>query len=630
MSLIDPRSTRLLRIVFTLIIGALIVSGCSGSSSDDSIPADNQSLTETELANSDGEATNEIVGNDNGAPADVVTEQTNEVAIQAPPESPSPTPDESSTESIVDSPDQPTLSSTSVTFDITVPAYQSNTLQVRLQWGDKDISAQFVVDESWSLVENFPLDTENELIVIFNDDNGAITLGSFEQTFRTGTRESETFQISADQFDTDPWDTDGDGVSNFDELIAGNDPTVAGSAPSTIQPLLAVEANLELVQDKTFRISWQPSEGAQFYRVLENPDGLSGFSQISDDLVPSVQSFDHRVAIHARVNAQYLVQSCNGNGCVDSAPVVVIGTLDSAIGYFKASNTGFGDSFGSALSISADGNTLAVAAPNEGSSATTVNGDQNDESGGTGAVYIFTRNAGNWHQQAYLKASNSEAGDAFGHSLSLSADGNTAAVGTIREDSAATGVNGIEGDNLAPNSGAVYVFVRIGEVWQQQAYLKASNTDEFDRFGQDISLSADGNTLAVGADGEGSAATGVNGDQNDNSLSSAGAVYVFVRSSGLWQQQAYLKANNTENDPSGNFSQNSDGFGFSLSLSSDGKTLAVGASGEDSAATGINGDQNNNAAGNSGAVYVFVRNDGLWQQQAYLKASSDWHRRRSE
>ena len=93
------------------------------------------------------------------------------------------------------------LVSTRINFDITVPAYQSNALQVRLQWGEKDVSAQFVVDESWSIVDDFPVDTENELFVFFNDDNGAITLGSVEQTFRTGTSESETFQITADQFD---------------------------------------------------------------------------------------------------------------------------------------------------------------------------------------------------------------------------------------------------------------------------------------------------------------------------------------------------------------------------------------------------------------------------------------------
>ena len=122
----------------------------------------------------------------------------------------------------------------------------------------------------------------------------------------------------------------------------------------------------------------------------------------------------------------------------------------------------------------------------------------------------------------------------------MSADGNTLAVGALFEDSAATGINGDESDNSALSSGAVYVFARQGNVWQQQAYLKASNAGEGDRFGAALSLSADGNTLAVGAIEEASAAVGINNEQNDDSADYAGAAYVFVRSGSLWQQEAYL------------------------------------------------------------------------------------------
>ena len=168
--------------------------------------------------------------------------------------------------------------------------------------------------------------------------------------------------------------------------------------------------------------------------------------------------------------------------------------------------------------------------------------------------------------------------------------------GAFLEDGAATGVNGNQNDNSADNSGAVYVFVRSGELWQQQAYIKASNTGEDDSFGMAVSLSADGNTLAVGTTREDSAATGINGNQNDDSVEQAGAAYVFTRSAGLWQQQAYIKASNNEFE---------DGFGRAVSLSADGNTLAVGAIDEDSSATGINGDQNNNSTPSSGAVYLY-------------------------
>jgi hypothetical protein len=169
-------------------------------------------------------------------------------------------------------------------------------------------------------------------------------------------------------------------------------------------------------------------------------------------------------------------------------------------------------------------------------------------------------------------------------------------------------VDGDQRDNEAPLSGAVYVFTRLGTAWRQQAYLKASNTDENDFLGSSVAL--DGDMLAVGAQGEASTATGVNGDQSNNEAPS-GAVYVFTRSDTTWRQQAYVKASNT--DPG-------DGFGISVAL--DGDTLAVGAWGEDSAATGVDGDQSNNEARESGAVYVFTRSGTTWQQQAYLKASN--------
>ncbi len=498
-------------------------------------------------------------------------------------------------------------STTRVNFVITVPVYVSNALQVRLVWGSADIIAMWNRDELWTASVDFPANTENELAVTFSDGNGAITLGSFETSYKTGTSVSETYQITANQFDTDRWDSDGDGQSNLSEAIAGTNP----QSSDAFEP---VQASLELVQDKTFRISWQQSEVVQFYRVFENPDGTSGFTDISGDLNATTTIFDHRVPLYARVNAEYLVQSCNNQGCVDSEPVMVMGTLDNAIGYFKASNTDFRDRFGHAVSLSANGNTLAVGAMFESSAAIGINGNQDDNSTtDSGAVYLFVRNGDTWQQQAYIKASNTEANDFFGEVISLSADGNTLAVGAAKEQSAATGINGNQDDNSSTDSGAVYVFVRNGEIWHQQAYVKASNTEAQDLFGSAVSLSADGNTLAVGARFESSGAIGINGNQGDDSARLSGAVYVFVRNGEIWQQQAYVKASNTGSN---------DRFGGVVRLSADANTLAVGAHREDSAATGINGDQNNNSARSSGAVYVFIRNGETWQQQAYMKASN--------
>jgi len=354
----------------------------------------------------------------------------------------------------------------------------------------------------------------------------------------------------------------------------------------------------------------------------------------------------------------------NGNQSDNSAPdsgaayvFVRTGTTWSQQAYLKASNADAYDEFGP---VAIAGDTIVIGAPGEASSAIGVNGDQSDKSApGSGAAYVFVREGTNWIQQAYLKASNAEAGDAFGRSVAISGD--TVLVGANFESSSAPGVNGDQSNNDRSNAGAAYVFVRSGTNWTQQAYLKASNPQESasfglsvavcsetvvvgafgegnysgaayvfarngtnwapqaylkasnaesnDFFGIDVSVSGD--IIAVGANSEDSNASGVNGNQNDNSAPYAGAVYIFLRNGDNWTQQAYLKGSNPEYN---------DQFGGSVSLSGD--TLVVGAALESSSATGINGNQNNNNAPISGAAYVFVREGNIWRQQAYLKASN--------
>lgn len=216
-------------------------------------------------------------------------------------------------------------------------------------------------------------------------------------------------------------------------------------------------------------------------------------------------------------------------------------------------------------------------------------------------------------RDTYLKASNAGAYEHFAETVALSADGNTLAVGAIFEDSAATGVDGDQDDFSAPNAGAVYVFVREDDRWSQQAYIKASNTEAGDRFGFSVALSHDGSTLAVGAMGEDSAATGVDRDQTDNAMDNAGAAYVFAREGGTWSQQAYVKASNTGGAEEG------DQFGYDVALNADGTTLAVSAIAEDSSASGIDGDQDDDSIADVGAVYVYARSGSGWSQQAYVK-----------
>lgn len=232
-------------------------------------------------------------------------------------------------------------------------------------------------------------------------------------------------------------------------------------------------------------------------------------------------------------------------------------------------------------------------------------------------------------QQAYIKASNTPlCGVAtycdFGRSVALSADGNTLAVGSPQESSPSTGIGGSQDgsrDRSKEYSGAVYVFTRSGSTWLQQAYIKASNAGYHNFFGSSVSLSADGNVLAVGAPGEGGMGAGVAADQRQGGVddaglphSDSGAVYVFARVAGAWSQESYVKAENA---------RYSTHFGAALAVSGDGKTLAVGSPEEFSAANTVNGNQLDYSADQAGAVYILTHGAGTCTYQAYLKPADN-------
>ena len=191
--------------------------------------------------------------------------------------------------------------------------------------------------------------------------------------------------------------------------------------------------------------------------------------------------------------------------------------------------------------------------------------------------------------EQYLKASNVGAEDVFGQEVDISGD--TLVVGAPFESGDASSTAASPNDNLL-GAGAAYVFVRNGDRWEQQAYLKASNPDEFDIFGGSVAISGD--TIVVGSNESGDAASTME-SPNDNAFAS-GAAYVFERTGTTWEQTAYLKASNTES-----------GDIFASSVAIAGDTIVVGAFGED---------------GGAGAVYIYERDGGGWMQTAYLKASN--------
>jgi len=345
----------------------------------------------------------------------------------------------------------------------------------------------------------------------------------------------------------------------------------------------------------------------QAYLKASNPD--------TDDRFGGSVSVSGDTVVVGAANEQSSAVGVNGNDAdnsADNAGAVYVfvrsGSTWSQEAYLKASNAEAADEFGYSVSLSGD--TLVVGAWSEGSGATGVNGSELNNptiAFRSGAAYVFVRSGTSWSQEAYLKASNTGLEDHFGFSVAI--DGDTVVVGSTAESSSATGVNGNESDNSAPIAGAAYVFVRNGTSWTQEAYLKASNTEVLDVFGFSVSVSGD--TVVVGADGEDGSVAGVDGNASDNGASSAGAAFVFRRNGTTWSQEAYLKASNP-----GAF----DTFGSTVSIADD--TVVVGATGEDSDATGVNGNQADESAALSGAAYVFRRNGTIWSQEAYLKASN--------
>lgn len=329
--------------------------------------------------------------------------------------------------------------------------------------------------------------------------------------------------------------------------------------------------------------------------------------------------------------------------------------------------------FGASLALSANGRTLAVGAPEERSNARGINGDAaNRDAYGAGAAYIFMDNGSTWSQQAYIKARNTAAkvetcsrldisGTAvfpctpqhFGFSVALSADGNLLAVGAPEEGAnftpgSAAVLSGlsITGETIFGGGvGAVHTFARNNGGWAEQAHLPGSSADPtMARFGAVVALSSDGTVLAANTDKDISvlthlggvwsaptqvwrvpAAGALTGSHNPFAMSRDGSTLAvldrsggtdvqlrtFTRTGDAWTQQPALPV------------KAADGFftnSVMLSLSADGRMLAVGNLDDASNASGINGNPNNQALYSAGAVNVYRRDGTTWAHRAYLKA----------
>lgn len=284
--------------------------------------------------------------------------------------------------------------------------------------------------------------------------------------------------------------------------------------------------------------------------------------------------------------------------------------------YLKAANAEAGDQFGMAVAISGD--TIVVGANKEDSNDTTIingtTGSADNSAADSGAVYVFKRTDSSWTEQAFIKPQNTDAGDLFGQAVGI--DGDTIVVGALNESANdVVIVNGTtaSADNSSSEAGAAYVFKRTGASWAEEAYLKPQNAGAGDHFGNSVSISSE--TIVIGAVDEDSNQTSTtNGTiaSADNSLSQAGAAYVFKRTGTSWAEEAYLKSPNADA---------SDQFGRSVGISAD--IIIVGADGESSNVTKIltRGTVSaDNSTSHSGAAYLFERTGTNWAATAYLKA----------
>ncbi len=222
-----------------------------------------------------------------------------------------------------------------------------------------------------------------------------------------------------------------------------------------------------------------------------------------------------------------------------------------------------GDRFGQDVAL--DGNTVVA-----GADLATVGGNTFQ-----GAAYVFVVCTGLVEQQI-LNAGDGASGDGFGQAVSI--DGDTAVIGAPNDD---IGMN--------TGQGSVYVFVRNGATWTQQAKLTADDGEATDRLG--YSVAVNGDTLAAGAISDDIAhIVGLMADQ--------GSTYVFVRNGTTWTQQAKLTADD---------GLAGDQFGRAVAI--EGNTAVVGAFRDDD---GLNLNQ--------GSAYVFERSGTTWTQQQKLTA----------
>lgn len=242
--------------------------------------------------------------------------------------------------------------------------------------------------------------------------------------------------------------------------------------------------------------------------------------------------------------------------------------------------------FGWRARLSADGSTIVVGSPFEDSGSTSDETNTSTSDAGAAFIYGYDAGTGLWTRRAYLKAPAPSVNDWFGTTTAISADGAMVVIGARRRPVAGQA-----------NAGAAYVFRRNAGTYALSQTLTSPQPKDNGVFaGFDMALTPDGSMLVIGEIGDASASVGVGGSPIPAGLNNAGAAHLYRLGGAAFSYAAYLKASNTGAI---------DGFGHSVAVAPDGRTIAVGARNESSAATGIGGDQTNESMPLAGAVYLY-------------------------
>jgi len=402
--------------------------------------------------------------------------------------------------------------------------------------------------------------------------------------------------------------------------------------------------NIQFDEENALRFQWAATEGATLHHLQERTEGNDHFTDLAANLPSDMLHYRITPPLYGSSTHHYRLLSCNVVGCKPSNVLTLHhNSMSNLVEWLLTQSD---DLFGAALSLNNAGTVLAVGAP-----SSQYNRIQSNSSS-AGSVYLFDHSEGHWNAPIILKPPRSI--DRFGYPVQLDKDGQVLAVGSRKDQRSVTEIFMRKGmhqwrrsdyspsaDNRLANhptlanslsesghvlaiasqyelvnhrgnaakndpgqsSGPVrfvQIFERKKNGWQEPQLIRPDRSELESVFGYAISLSGDGQALAIGAPAL--------RDNDDQYSRIRGAVYLYQRSAtGHWQLQNTLHSTAPHNAIS---------FGHSVSLNGNGTVLAIGAF--------EHSDKTSSKNIGTGLVQVFTRTTSAdWQLNKVLRAPGD-------